>query len=341
MAERSYELLSNEELGAVLSAQVAKLAADVAAYFEMVREVDRRPGFVPGARAGVEARTYLRAIGVDDPGGDVRIARALDEVPQLAGALAAGEVTRGQVKVAEQALRAIRAAVSLDDATLVRVDATLTGAARDHTPAEFRRIAGHLVAVMTHDAGDVLDEREVERRKLVLWKESGGWTGIEGYLPPDIAAPLWAAMDRWARPHPAHPASTAEPSTAEPSTAEATADGPAEAGAAGAGAAGAGAAGAGVAGAGVAGAGGWFRADEAGVARVGEGAAVDGSGAEAADAVAAEPDAAGVGVGAGKLVDCRCMTGVRRGSGRPMRSASPCASRWARTRAMTWTGRTW
>jgi hypothetical protein len=57
---------------------------------------------------------------------------------------------------------------------------------------------------MTHDADDVLDEREVEQRKLVLWRESNGWTGIEGYVPPDIAGPLWAAMDRWAKPHPAN-----------------------------------------------------------------------------------------------------------------------------------------
>jgi len=117
-----------------------------------------------------------------------------------------GEATRGQVKAAEHAVRSIREVTALDEPTLARVDHTLTDAARDHAPGEFRQITQHLVRVMTHDAGDRLDEHELERRKLVLWRESDGWTGVDGYLPPDIAAPLWAAMDRWAKPHPANEA---------------------------------------------------------------------------------------------------------------------------------------
>src|SRR5690349_19135086 len=152
MGEMAYETLSNEELSAAISAQAVKLAGDYADYFAMVRELDRRPGFVPRARAGAEARTFLRAIGVDNPAEDVRIARALDDLPQLAKALAVGEATRGQVKAAEHAVRSIREVTALDEPTLARVDSTLTDAARDHTPGEFRQISQHLVRVMTHDS---------------------------------------------------------------------------------------------------------------------------------------------------------------------------------------------
>jgi hypothetical protein len=208
MEERPYSTLSNEELSAAVLERRAFMSEIQADYFALIREVEQRPDFVPRARPGTGTRTFLRSIGADAPAEDVRLAVALGELTRLAKAIAAGEAGRGHAVVAERAVRAIRDAAPevLDDAALARVDSDLTDAARDLPRHQFRQVADHLVRVLTHDAADTLDERELERRKLVIWREGNGWTGVEGYLPPHLAAPLWAWMGKHAAPHPAHEA---------------------------------------------------------------------------------------------------------------------------------------
>jgi len=204
MGESSLALLSRDELCAAISQQKATLAADLADYYALIREADGRADLMPRARPGTEAKTLLRELGVDTPDEDVRIARALGELPKLAQALATGEATKGQVKLAETAIRTIRKAATLDEATLTQVDTCLAEAARDLAPKQFKQIAERVVAHLHPNSGDTLNPQILERRELVLWKESYGWTGIHGHLPPDAGARLWAAMDRWAKPHPAH-----------------------------------------------------------------------------------------------------------------------------------------
>src|SRR5690242_16693914 len=133
MGESAYERLSRDELSAAISRQKEKIAADFAEYYAMVREADRRPELVPRAPPGAEAQTFLRELGAEAPAEDVRIARLLGELPQLASAFAAGEAGHKQVKVAETAVRTIRRADPeiLDDATLTQVDTHLAAAARD------------------------------------------------------------------------------------------------------------------------------------------------------------------------------------------------------------------
>ena len=106
----AFSLYSDEELRAAYLKQEAALARAQAIRFAVIREIDRRPGFVPGARAGTEAKTYLRMMRAETPDDDVRMARALDRLPRLAGALAAAEVARGHVKIVERTVRTIREA---------------------------------------------------------------------------------------------------------------------------------------------------------------------------------------------------------------------------------------
>jgi hypothetical protein len=82
--------------------------------------------------------------------------------------LAAGEATRGQLKAAEHAVRTIRKSrhPGRSRRWLNSTPRSPTPA-RDHTPVKFRRIAEHLVRVITHDTADTLDEHELEQRKLV------------------------------------------------------------------------------------------------------------------------------------------------------------------------------
>jgi hypothetical protein len=122
----------------------------------------------------------------------------------LEKALAAGEASPAHVKVVEQAVRTIRksAPEALDEVGMAKADTCLTDAARDLAPPQFKACAKRLVAHLADNGGDTLDERELERRELVIWDEPDGWVGVNGHLPPDIGAGLRAAMDRWAKPHP-------------------------------------------------------------------------------------------------------------------------------------------
>jgi hypothetical protein len=197
-------MLSDEELRTVLAAQKTVISAAQAAYFAMVREVDRRPGFVTGAQPGAEARTFLRILGAETPAEDVRLARALGELPQLGKALSVGEANRGQVRVAEQAIRSIRDAdPAALDGRLGDVDAALTGAARDLPLTQFKAATRRLVAHLHPNSGDTLDERAHERRELKVWEAPDGLVGIQGYLAADVGVWLRGVFDRWAGPDPA------------------------------------------------------------------------------------------------------------------------------------------
>jgi hypothetical protein len=222
MGEEAFALHTVEELCAAIASEDAVIAAAQARRFALIREVDRREGCIPGVRPGSEAKVVLRSLRAESPEADVRLARMLGELPRLGKALAAGEASTTHVKIVEQAVRTIRRTdpAALDDAGLAMVDTCFVDAARDLPPPQFKACAKRLVAHLADNGGDTLDERELERRELVIWDEPGGWVGVNGHLPPDIGAGLRAAMDRWAKPHPAcEPDGGDEPLIRDPRTA--------------------------------------------------------------------------------------------------------------------------
>jgi hypothetical protein len=50
-----------------------------------------------------------------------------------------------------------------------RREGCITGAARDLTPPQFEACAKRLVTHLADNGGDTLDERDLERRELVIW----------------------------------------------------------------------------------------------------------------------------------------------------------------------------
>jgi hypothetical protein len=198
-------LLSDEELREALTREDAAVARAHAARYAIIREIDRRPGFVPGGRAGAEAVTYLRMVRADNPDEDVRIARALGDLPQLNHALATGDAGRAHVKIVERAVRAIRRAdaAALDGGVMEQVDTRLTAAARDLAPREFAPVARRLVELLDPKGdGDSFDPSALDRRELVVWNDPSGLVGVTGLLPPDAGAYVRAALDRWGKPNP-------------------------------------------------------------------------------------------------------------------------------------------
>jgi hypothetical protein len=205
MGEDAFALHTVEELCAAIASEDAVIAAAQARRYALIREVDRREGCIPGVRPGTEAKVVLRSLRAENPDTDVRLARVLGELPQLEKALAAGEAGPGHVRVVEQAVRTIRRTDphALGPAGMAKADTCFVDAARDLAPPQFKVCAKRLVAHLADNGGDTLDERELERRELVIWDEPDGWVGVTGHLPPDVGASLRAAMDRWAKPHPA------------------------------------------------------------------------------------------------------------------------------------------
>jgi hypothetical protein len=200
-------LLTDDELRQLVDRQRARIAAEQAFYFELVREVDRRPWLVPGARPGAESQTFLRALRVTDPAADLRVARALgDDLPELGKALAVGEVSRGHVEVAERTIRTIKknrtAAQPLDAADIGRIDSWVTEAARDLSPRELRTAARRLETVLSPDEADTVDPHLLERREFLTWDDPSGLIGVSGLLDHATGAWLRAALDHWSKPNP-------------------------------------------------------------------------------------------------------------------------------------------
>jgi hypothetical protein len=190
-------LLSDEELFVRFAAQNAKLAAAYAEYFELARELDRR----------VEVAPVLRAMRVERPHDVLRTARVLGELPELNKALAAGEVNRAHVRIAERTVRAVRKVNpgAVDAAGLAAIDSVFVSAARDLPPRQFQAAAHHLLVTLDADGGDVIDPRQLDRRELLIWDDPTGMVGLKGLLDPITGRWLKAAIDRWSRPESAEP----------------------------------------------------------------------------------------------------------------------------------------
>jgi hypothetical protein len=195
MRERPHMQLSDDELCARFAAQEAKLAAEYAEYFELARELDRR----------VEVAPVLRALRVERPHDVIRTARVLGELPELNKALAAGEINRAHVRIAERTVRQVRKVnpAAVDAAALGKIDSVFTSAARDLPPRQFQAAANHLLATLDPDGGDHLDQRQVDRRELLIWDDPTGMVGVKGMLDPVTGRWLKAAIDRWSKPDPA------------------------------------------------------------------------------------------------------------------------------------------
>jgi hypothetical protein len=134
----------------------------------------------------------------------IRTARVLGELPELNKALAAGEINRAHVRVAERTVRQVRKVNpgAVDDAGLAKIDSVFVDAARELAPRQFQAVANHLLATLDPDGGDALDPRQVERRELLIWDDPSGMTGVKGLLDPVTGRWLKAAIDRWSKPDP-------------------------------------------------------------------------------------------------------------------------------------------
>jgi hypothetical protein len=158
------------------------LEAATARLLDLIRAFDARKGWaVQGARSCAEWLSWRVGL---DPGAArerVRVARALGELPQLAGALARGELSYAKVRALT------RVATPATEARLLRVG-------RAGTAAHVERIVRGWRTVDRHAEAREAGHRHASRALRVSTDEEG-MVRIRGRLAPEVGAVLLRALE--------------------------------------------------------------------------------------------------------------------------------------------------
>src|SRR6266571_4158447 len=119
------------------------------------RGIRQRDGYV--STASWVASTFNGAWGTARE--QVRLARALDEMPETRAALAAGDVSLSAVKVLAGAREA-------DSEAFARCEHELVDAARVHSIADLQRVAAYWRQRVEHECNERVEDQRRARRRL-------------------------------------------------------------------------------------------------------------------------------------------------------------------------------
>jgi len=185
--------LSDAELGAELVGLRRLLDAAEARWLRMLAAFDRR-----GAGAGAGAVTtgaWLRSACRMSPGAAaerVAVARRLEGMPVLAGALGAGEVSYPHARLIARAVEELAAVAGAGPAAAV--EAPLVAAARVVDPCRLRREIEHARHAISPDSAVSEAERAHARRRLSVSETVDGVVVLDGVLDPEGGAVLLSAL---------------------------------------------------------------------------------------------------------------------------------------------------
>jgi hypothetical protein len=194
-----------------------------AAVLTLTREIDGRGAAV---RAGASSTAaWLRGCCRQRPAiahGEVRLAAELDtDLPTLAAALAAGQVSHESARVVADTIRALPAAV--DPATRARGEAFLVDQARRYDAAAVATLGKHLLDRLDPTRGGDLEREEALREEaeaFTVTHDLHGGRRVTGPLTPAHGATLDAALEVLAAPQ-RGPDGEPDPRTAEKRRADA------------------------------------------------------------------------------------------------------------------------
>jgi hypothetical protein len=145
------------------------------------------------AEGFVSAAAWLRARTNMSHGAAVQaltLGWRLPQLPETAGAFAAGEISRQHASVIADACTPDRMQ------PIAEVEAQLVEIARRVQPRELRTVVRRLTDAIDGDGGTATDEQLYERRRLHLSPTLGGMGFLDGALDP--RAPSWS-RPRWTR----------------------------------------------------------------------------------------------------------------------------------------------
>src|SRR5512135_908011 len=211
---RGWSASDDEVLAAVRAAHAAQ-AVLAGVWLALLRQLQARPGAVPGAAGGKAAATFLvHALNVNraQANRDVATAAATDpdgdHLPRLGAALAAGEISAEHARVAAAAVAKLPAAVKRhvdqDGRTgLQRLDAFLLRYCREHPPSTIAVLGRELLALVDPDRATDLTGDAHRRRSGGYHTDFLGMTHVNFVLDPADAVEVIAALERYAAPRPA------------------------------------------------------------------------------------------------------------------------------------------
>ena len=167
-----------------------------------VAEVDRRGSFSDDGHLSITSWVESRfQTGWSEAARQVRVARALEEMPATREALVEGEVSR-------HAVRELVAAREASPEKFSRVEETLVDAARTLPVRELRRAVAHWKELVDAEAANREDGERFERRGLHCSPTFEGMVRVDGLLDPEcgqtVITALRAVTDAWAKTEDAH-----------------------------------------------------------------------------------------------------------------------------------------
>jgi hypothetical protein len=200
--------LSAKEIRLMLLAVVHLTAALFALKLRLLVAAEiQRAQDLTGATSVPAFLSHLTQIPRAEASAQLRLARDLDRRwPLLAQALAAGQVSPEQVKIAVTALRRLPKDLSAEQTEAVQ--RFLVEAAQTMTPRQLKAVGRRLWEVIDPEGADerdgkeLEDEEELARAKAYFrsWRNGDGTTGFRGKLPDAQADMLLKALAAFASP---------------------------------------------------------------------------------------------------------------------------------------------
>ncbi|HEV8674912.1 MAG TPA: DUF222 domain-containing protein [Methylomirabilota bacterium] len=168
-----------DQLGDQIAELSAHLDAATARFLTLLREFDARGGWANGCRSCAEWLSWRVGL---DPGAArerVRVARALGNLPQLAAALARGELSYAKVRALT------RVATPETEARLLAVGQAGTAAHVERIVRAWRRVDRQGEEAVARHA----------RRSLQVYPDEDGMLVVRGRLEPEVGALLVRALE--------------------------------------------------------------------------------------------------------------------------------------------------
>ena len=176
--DRTAEL---DRLGDEIALLSAHLEAATGRLLDLLRKFDARGGWSNGFRSCAHWLSWRVGLDLGAARERVRVARALETLPLLSGALSRGELSYAKVRALT------RVATPETEARLVNVGRAGTASHVERIVRGWRRVDRHAEACET--------ERQHARRGLHVYHDEDGTVVIRGRLTPEVGALLVKALE--------------------------------------------------------------------------------------------------------------------------------------------------
>lgn len=174
--KKPLELLERE-----ICTLAAHLAAATCRWLQLIAEFDEREGWAEwGVTSCAHWLSWRCGIGLNAAREHTRVARALEDLPLVLEAFAAGEISYSKVRAVT------RVASEKTEAQLVELARHATGAQLEKIVGKYRQVLGATVDRANAARG---------RQRLTTYWDEDGMLVVQGRLTPEDGAALLAALD--------------------------------------------------------------------------------------------------------------------------------------------------